>query len=129
MRLSHQAAARRIPVTAGLVLLVAVTLPAGLAAAAETPQATVSASGVTLHSVKVELPDDEAPFPGGAAAEAINNNCLTCHSAAMVLNQPALPQATWQAEVAKMRTAYKAPLAVEDLSAIEAYLVATKGAK
>jgi hypothetical protein len=45
----------------------------------------------------------------------------------MVLNQPPLPQATWEAEVHKMINIYKAPVAPEDVPAIVAYLVATKG--
>ena len=44
---------------------------------------------VKLHSVSVELPDSQRAFPGGATADVINNNCLACHSAGMVLNQPA----------------------------------------
>ncbi|WP_426438747.1 hypothetical protein [Bradyrhizobium genosp. P] len=68
-------------------------------------------------------------FPGGAAADAINNNCLACHSADMVLNQPALPKATWEAEVHKMISAYKAPVGEADVPAIVDYLASTKGAK
>jgi hypothetical protein len=46
----------------------------------------------------------------------------------MVLNQPALPKAEWQAEVDKMRAAYKAPIDAKDVDAILDYLVSTKGA-
>jgi hypothetical protein len=35
----------------------------------------------------------------------VNGNCLACHSAGMVLTQPALSAAQWRAEVEKMRTA------------------------
>ena len=59
----------------------------------------------------------------------MNNNCLSCHSADMVLNQPALPKAEWQAEVDKMRTAYKAPIDPKDVAAILDYLVSVKGEK
>ena len=61
--------------------------------------------------------------------DAINNNCLACHSAGMVLHQPALSPATWQAEVEKMRSQYKAPVDPSDVPAIVAYLTAHKGAK
>jgi len=47
----------------------------------------------------------------------------------MVLNQPALPAAAWQAEVGKMINTYKAPVAPEDVAAIVDYLVRAKGAK
>ena len=47
----------------------------------------------------------------------------------MILNQPALPQAAWQAEVAKMRNVYKAPVDEKDVAAIVDYLTAVKGPK
>ena len=67
-------------------------------------------------------------FPDGPGADAINNNCLACHSAGMVLNQPSLPKAVWEAEVEKMRATYKAPIDATDVDAILAYLVSIKGA-
>ncbi|HEY4173337.1 MAG TPA: cytochrome c [Rhodopila sp.] len=90
---------------------------------------SVTAAGITLHSVSVELPASDRMFPGGSAAEAINNNCLTCHSAGMVLNQPNLSQAGWQAEVGKMRAQYKAPVEAQDVPAIVAWLTSHKGAQ
>jgi mono/diheme cytochrome c family protein len=86
-------------------------------------------SQLTLKSVSVELSPDEEMFANGPGADAINNNCLACHSADMVLNQPALPKAQWQAEVDKMRTAYKAPIDPKDVDAILNYLVSIKGVK
>jgi hypothetical protein len=88
-----------------------------------------SGNGVTLRSVSVEFPTSESSFPGGAAAEAITNNCTACHSPGMVLNQPALTPAQWQAEVNHMRKDFKAPIADADVPTIVAYLVSTKGAK
>ncbi len=80
-----------------------------------------------LKSVKVDLPTGDRVFPGGDRAAAINNNCVTCHSAGMVLNQPALTASAWAAEVHKMVNVYKAPVSPEDADAVIAYLVATKG--
>jgi mono/diheme cytochrome c family protein len=80
-----------------------------------------------LKSVKVDLPAGDSQFPGGAEADAINNNCLACHSADMVLNQPALPKATWETEVRKMITIYKAPIDDADVAPIVAYLAKIKG--
>ena len=71
-----------------------------------------------IKSTSVELPAGDSLFPGGSSADAINNNCLACHSADMVLNQPALPKAEWAAEVQKMRAAYKAPIDAKDVDAI-----------
>ena len=84
-------------------------------------------SAFTLKSINVTLPDDSEMFIG-SGVDPINNNCLACHSASMVLYQPALPKAVWQAEVEKMIHAYKAPVAEEDVAAIVDYLARTKGA-
>jgi hypothetical protein len=83
---------------------------------------SVSRGGTTLRSVDVEFPARGQMFPGGDKAEAINNNCLACHSAGMVLTQPKLSRAQWQSEVDKMRKVYQAPVAKEDEPAIVEYL-------
>lgn len=82
-----------------------------------------------LQSMEVDLPFDTETFPDGPGSDAINNNCLACHSAAMVLNQPNMPKAAWAAIVAKMIKTYKAPVASEDVGAIVDYLAALKGRK
>ena len=51
---------------------------------------------MTLHSVNVSFPNSDRTFPGGAEADTINNDCLICHSAGMVLTQPSLSRAGWQ---------------------------------
>jgi hypothetical protein len=97
-----------------------------------TPVTTASPSkpqGFVLKSVSVELPTSDITFPGGAAADAINANCLSCHSAGMVLTQPDLAKATWAAEVDKMIHAFKAPIDQANATAIVDYLSETKGAK
>jgi cytochrome c5 len=80
-----------------------------------------------LKPVKVDLPDSDKMFPDGPGADAINNNCLACHSADMVMNQPALSKQAWATEVNKMINNYKAPIAPEDVGAIVNYLTALKG--
>jgi mono/diheme cytochrome c family protein len=85
-----------------------------------------AAPTLTLKSVKVELPDSDTMFQG-PGADAINNNCLSCHSAGMVLNQPALPRAVWRATVEKMIHTYMAPVDKQDAAAIVDYLTRTKG--
>ena len=82
-----------------------------------------------FKSIKVELPESDRMFPAGPGSDAINNNCLACHSAGMVLNQPALSKQAWAAEVNKMINNYKAPVAPEDVGTIVEYLTAVKGAK
>jgi hypothetical protein len=95
----------------------------GLALAGALP----AHAGPAFKPVAVELPDAGATFPGGPEAEAINNNCLACHSTEMVLNQPALPHAAWDGIVHKMIAVYKAPIDDKDVAAIVAYLDQTKG--
>jgi cytochrome c5 len=105
------------------------TTPGQVQAVAPSPAPTkVSAAGIALQSVNVDLPDRGIMFPG-PGSDAINNNCLACHSAGMVINQPPLPRAAWAAEVNKMINAYKAPVAPEDVAAIVDYLANVKGAK
>lgn len=92
------------------------------------PLAAQSAAPRPLMSIKVVLPDSTQMFPG-PDAEAISNNCLSCHSADMVLNQPDMTRAAWNAEVTKMINVFKAPVASEDVAAIVDYLTRTKGKK
>jgi hypothetical protein len=84
---------------------------------------------LTLKSVNVDLPFGDRMFPDGPGSEAVNNSCLACHSAGMVLTQPALSKEQWHAEVEKMRTAYKAPIDPKDVDTIVNYLVAIQRAK
>jgi mono/diheme cytochrome c family protein len=100
-----------------------------LLSAASMPLVTRAATPFELKPVKIDLPDSDRMFPGGPGADAINNNCLACHSAGMVLNQPALSKQAWTAEVTKMIDVYKAPVAPEDVGAIVEYLSNLKPAK
>ena len=47
-------------------------------------------------------------FPG-EGADAINNNCLACHSVDHVMNQPLLSKEAWQEVVHKMVTRLQGP--------------------
>jgi hypothetical protein len=108
----------RLPLLAPLLLLTAVVVLAPVPGRSEP---------LTLTSVTVELPESDNMFTG-PGSEALNNNCLACHSAGMVLNQPALPKATWQAVVAKMIHIYKAPVAENEVGPIVDYLAGLKPA-
>ena len=96
---------------------------------ATTPLVARAATPLELKNVKIDLPDSDKMFPAGPGSDAINNNCLACHSAGMVLNQPALPKQAWAAEVNKMINNYKAPVAPEDVGPIVEYLTGLKGTK
>ncbi|SDS44445.1 cytochrome c [Bradyrhizobium canariense] len=85
----------------------------------------VGAASIQLKSTKVEYPASDAVFTGNGA-DAINNNCLACHSADHVLYQPLLSKEAWAEVVHKMVTAYKAPILPDDEKQIVEYLVKTK---
>jgi cytochrome c5 len=82
-----------------------------------------------LKSEDVKLPQSDRGLPEGPGRDVVQNNCFTCHSAGMILTQPPLPKATWEAEVAKMRNVYKARVDDKDVPAIVDYLTTVKGPK
>jgi len=100
-----------------------IMLLAGCAAMLTT--AVWAAPAPKFKSMSMELPPDATAFPDGPNVKVVNQNCLACHSADMVLDQPLLPRATWTAEVAKMRNAYKAPISDADAALIVDYLAQT----
>lgn len=80
-----------------------------------------------LISPNLELPSSDTTFPDGPGAEAMNGNCLACHSADHTLNQPTLPRNVWEEVVDKMINVYKAPITPQDAATIVDYLARTKG--
>lgn len=106
------------------------THPVRTAAVPDAPDRPgITAGGITLTSVSADLPADDGQFPAGPHAETINANCTACHSASMVLTQPALSRQQWQAIVEKMQETYKAPVAASDVPAIIDYLTVTSDGK
>jgi cytochrome c553 len=103
-------------------------LTALIATAVLAPLGGHAADQLVLKSVDVDLPSGDRMFLG-PGAQAANNNCLACHSAGMVLTQPALSKAQWHEEVEKMRHAYKAPIDPKDVEPIVDYLADLAGAK
>ena len=96
-----------------------------LAGLALTPASALAApEPMRFTSQRVELPGSDRAFPDGPGAEAVNNNCLACHSAGMVLTQPKLSKAQWTETVNKMVHIYKAPVDPADIQAIVDYLAA-----
>jgi mono/diheme cytochrome c family protein len=82
----------------------------------------------TLKPVNFDMPDDSAiTFPAGPGQEAMSGNCLACHSADHVMNQPPMDREHWHEVVEKMIKAYKAPITEQDAAAIVDYLVRVKG--
>jgi cytochrome c5 len=91
------------------------------------PHPGQAATITALKSLKLDVPASDTMFPAGPGSDAINNNCLACHSADHVLNQPSLSREAWQEVVNKMITSYKAPVSPDDAKAVVDYLVHTKG--
>jgi mono/diheme cytochrome c family protein len=133
MKISLATVGFAVPLIAGVVLALighpTAQLPPPVASPPVASSSASSPSGFVLKSVSVEPPTSDVAFPGGAKADAIAANCLSCHSAGMVLTQPDLTKAAWTGIVEKMIHAYKAPVAEADVAAIVDYLQETKGAK
>jgi mono/diheme cytochrome c family protein len=72
--------------------------------------------------VRVEFPASDEPFPPGNGADIATSQCLTCHSAEMVLTQPPLKKDEWRAEIMKMRSAYGAPIPEDQVDGLAEYL-------
>jgi len=73
-----------------------------------------------INSITTELPE----FPG---YQTFSMNCLTCHSASYISNQPNLPEKTWAAIVTKMQKTFGAPVSDSSAKEIIQYLAAIKG--
>ncbi len=88
---------------------------------------------VAAAPARIELPFSDAMFAdfgaGKPSPDAINNNCLACHSTEMVLNQPQQSRAEWQEALIHMRKNYKAPVDVADDAAILDWLVAMQAGR
>ena len=101
-------------------LIAALILSPLVALAAPAPEP------MRFSSQSIEFPTSDRIFPDGPGAEAVNNNCLACHSAGMVLTQPKLTKAQWTETVNKMVQVYKAPVDQADVQTIVDYLTALK---
>lgn len=98
-----------------LAWMVAALLAAGFAYAQDAKQKPIA-----IHSVNVDLPASTASFPPGPGSD-LAGKCLICHSAGMVLKQPALSQDQWKAEINKMRSVYGAPILDSEVEPLSTY--------
>lgn len=88
----------------------------------EKTQEVASTEAPDLKHVQVTLP--KAP-----GSQAFNTNCVICHSASLVANQPNFPEKTWTAIVTKMQKTFGAPVSDSSAKIIIQYLTAIKGTK
>ncbi|MDP9007266.1 MAG: cytochrome c [Pseudomonadota bacterium] len=89
---------------------------------AGSPSGKKDAASRPWAIVRVELPASDETFPPGVGADIAASQCLICHSAGMVLQQPPLTKGEWRAEIIKMRSAYGAPMPDDQVDALVEYL-------
>ena len=107
---------------AATFLLASLAPDACLADPTRPPAKSAPMPSPAWTKVNVDLPASDAVFPSGPDADLANAHCLICHSAGMVLRQPALTKDQWRAEVVKMRSAFGALIPVEQVDALTEYL-------
>jgi mono/diheme cytochrome c family protein len=98
-------------------------------AKAGPPSARRDANPGQWAIVRVELPVSDEIFPRGIGADTATSQCLICHSAGMVLRQPPLTKDEWRAEIMKMRSAYGALVADDQVDGLSEYLKSINGQK
>lgn len=87
-----------------------------------------SGSDLGKSSVRsITLPVTEVTLKPGAGLDKVSSLCNICHSLEYITMQPALPGATWSAEVNKMIKVMGAPISEEDAKIITEYLSAEYG--
>lgn len=71
---------------------------------------------------KVEVPYMPYEIKMGKGFDAIQANCLMCHSFGYILNQGPQSKKFWHEKVVKMIVHFKAPISPEDVNATTDYL-------
>jgi hypothetical protein len=94
--------------------------PESFAQEAKHPAAV--APEVHFSPISVTLPPGATTFPPGPGSDIANANCVICHSTGMVLRQPPLAVEEWKTEILKMRNAFGAPIALDQVDALAKYL-------
>lgn len=71
---------------------------------------------------KIEVPYIAFPIKMGKGFDAVQSNCLTCHSFGYMINQGKQSKAFWAGKVKKMIVHFKAPITEKDAKVIANYL-------
>jgi hypothetical protein len=79
----------------------------------------------SVHTIT--LPVIDVKLKPGVGQEKTSTLCNICHSLHYITMQPALPKATWSAEVNKMIKVMGAPISEEDAKIITTYLSTSYG--
>jgi cytochrome c5 len=125
--LRNRALIRSIPVLLGIALATGLAWSHGDDSSGDAPTTTGAGAVRAWPTVSVDLPASQETFPPGDGADIANAQCLICHSAGMVLRQPALTQDQWAGEINKMRNAFGAPLTADQVEPLARYLYGING--
>ncbi|BAF72058.1 sulfite:cytochrome C oxidoreductase subunit B [Sulfurovum sp. NBC37-1] len=71
---------------------------------------------------KIEVPYMAFPIKMGKGFDAVQANCLMCHSFGYIINQGRQSRAFWKGKIDKMIIHFKAPISDKDTKTIEDYL-------
>jgi len=71
---------------------------------------------------KTEVPYVAFPIEAGKGSDAIQTNCLMCHSFGYIINQGKQSKAFWRGKVDKMIVHFKAPIEEDAAKSITEYL-------
>jgi mono/diheme cytochrome c family protein len=85
---------------------------------------TLGACAVAMAMSASAIAGEEAvKLKDGPGLDKVRQNCIACHSLDYIpLNSPFLDEKGWEAVVAKMANAFKAPIKEEDRKPIAEYL-------
>lgn len=90
----------------------------------------LSIISTNAFSMEIDLPVETALYRSSdlPGYQLVQKNCIACHSPQYVLTQPpSSPRAYWQATVHKMKNAFGAPIAEEEIPVMVDYLVKVYG--
>lgn len=90
-------------------------------------------AALTISSLFAQVPGNtEVPYipfevKMGKGFDAVQANCLTCHSFGYVINQGRQDRKFWKGKVDKMIVHFKAPISEEDAKTVTDYLATYYG--
>jgi hypothetical protein len=120
---------RNNALTGGLAACLAMALLLAPEAALAKKTKTKAAPVLAGQTAIIELPPGDEVLPDRPNAEAVDRNCLSCHSTETILNQPALSRDIWKGEIDKMRANFNAQISPDADEAILAYLTSINGVR
>ena len=85
--------------------------------------ALVACAAAMALSASALAGEEAIKLKDGPGVDKVRQNCIACHSLDYIpLNSPFLDEKGWEAVVAKMANAFKAPIKEEDRKPIAEYL-------